>query len=56
MAGNEGSDELRKELVKHVRNEIGPIAAPDKIQFCAGAAEDAVRQDHAPYPAQDRRG
>jgi acetyl-CoA synthetase len=27
------SDELRKELVKHVRSEIGPIAAPDKVQF-----------------------
>jgi acetyl-CoA synthetase len=27
------SDELRKELVLHVRKEIGPIAAPDKVQF-----------------------
>ena len=27
------SDELRKALVMHVRKEIGPIAAPDKIQF-----------------------
>jgi acetyl-CoA synthetase len=27
------SDELKKELVAHVRKEIGPIAAPDKIQF-----------------------
>jgi len=27
------NDELRKELVKHVRAEIGPIAAPDVIQF-----------------------
>ncbi|MFC1934087.1 acetate--CoA ligase [Chloroflexota bacterium] len=25
--------ELKKELVSHVRNEIGPIATPDKIQF-----------------------
>jgi len=25
--------ELKKELVKHVRKEIGPIATPDKIQF-----------------------
>ncbi len=31
--GVEESDELKKELVKHVRSEIGPIAAPDKIQF-----------------------
>jgi acetyl-CoA synthetase len=29
----EGTDELKKELVKHVRKEIGPIAQPDKIQF-----------------------
>ncbi len=31
--GNEYTDELKKELVKHVRNEIGPIAAPDQIQW-----------------------
>ena len=31
--GVEPSDALRKELVMHVRKEIGPIAAPDKIQF-----------------------
>jgi acetyl-CoA synthetase len=36
MAGEKGSDELRKELVGHVRNEIGPIASPDKIQFAPG--------------------
>ena len=33
MAGVEKSDELKKELVAHVRKEIGPIATPDKIQF-----------------------
>jgi acetyl-CoA synthetase len=27
------SDELKKELVLHVRKEIGPIAAPEMIQF-----------------------
>ncbi len=27
------SDDLKKELVMHVRKEIGPIAAPDKLQF-----------------------
>ncbi len=31
--GVEPGDELRKELVKHVRKEIGAIAAPDKVQF-----------------------
>ncbi len=33
VAGVEESDDLKKELVKHVRKEIGPIAAPDKVQF-----------------------
>ncbi|APG93557.1 acetyl-coenzyme A synthetase (plasmid) [Sinorhizobium americanum] len=36
MAGHEGTDTLRQELVKHVRAEIGPIASPDKIQFTPG--------------------
>lgn len=36
MAGETGSDALRKELVTHVRTEIGPFAAPDKIQFAPG--------------------
>ena len=36
MRGVEGSDDLRKALVSHVRNEIGPIATPDKIQFAPG--------------------
>ena len=31
--GVEESDELKKELVMHVRKEIGPIAAPEAIQF-----------------------
>ena len=31
--GVEATEELKAELVKHVRKEIGPIAAPDKIQF-----------------------
>jgi acetyl-CoA synthetase len=36
MKGETGSEELRKELVGWVRNEIGPIASPDKIQFAPG--------------------
>ncbi len=31
--GVDPKDELKAELVKHVRKEIGPIATPDKIQF-----------------------
>jgi acetyl-CoA synthetase len=30
------TDELKKELVAHVRKQIGPIATPDKIQFASG--------------------
>lgn len=36
MSGLTGNDALRKELVAHVRKEIGPIASPDKIQFAPG--------------------
>jgi acetyl-CoA synthetase len=36
MEGEEPSDDLKKELVKHVRSEIGPIASPDLIQFAPG--------------------
>ncbi|KQY25862.1 acetate--CoA ligase [Rhizobium sp. Root482] len=36
MVGHEGTEELRKELVAHVRKEIGAIASPDKIQFTPG--------------------
>jgi acetyl-CoA synthetase len=35
-SGEEKSDALKKELVKHVRSEIGPIAAPDKIHYADG--------------------
>ncbi|MBW1763111.1 MAG: acetate--CoA ligase [Deltaproteobacteria bacterium] len=31
-AGQEFTDDLKKELAKHVRTEIGPIATPDVIQ------------------------
>ena len=36
MASEQPSDDLRKELVTHVRKEIGPLASPDKIQFSPG--------------------
>jgi len=35
-AGEQPTDELRKELVAHVRREIGPIASPDVVQFAPG--------------------
>lgn len=36
VKGVEATDELRKELVKQVRSEIGPIASPDIIQWAPG--------------------
>ena len=35
-AGEEPSEDLRKELVQWVRKEIGPIASPDLIQWAPG--------------------
>ena len=36
MNGVEPTEDLRKELVKWVRTEIGPIASPDLIQWAPG--------------------
>ena len=36
VAGEEPSEDLRKELVQWVRKDIGPIASPDLIQFAPG--------------------
>ena len=36
MSGCEPTDELKAELVKHVRSEIGPIATPDLLQWAPG--------------------
>jgi acetyl-CoA synthetase len=34
--GFSASEELRKELIQHVRKVIGPIATPDRVQFAPG--------------------
>ncbi len=34
--GFEANEELRAELIQHVRDQIGPIAKPDAIQFADG--------------------
>jgi acetyl-CoA synthetase len=34
--GYQPSEELRKELIQHIRKEIGPVATPDVIQFVSG--------------------
>jgi acetyl-CoA synthetase len=36
IQGNQPSEDLKKELVQHVRKEIGPLATPDLIQFSPG--------------------
>ncbi|MCC7252750.1 acetate--CoA ligase [Hyphomicrobium sp.] len=36
ISGEQPSEELRRELVQHVRREIGPIASPDVVQFAPG--------------------
>ena len=36
IVGAEPSDDLRKELVRWVRKEIGPIASPDWLQWAPG--------------------
>jgi len=36
MAGVRPADELRKDLIQHVRKVIGPIATPDIIQWAPG--------------------
>ncbi len=35
-AGTEGTEALHKELIKHVRTQIGAIATPDRLQFANG--------------------
>jgi acetyl-CoA synthetase len=35
-SGSEANEDLRKALIQWVRKEIGPIAAPDAIQFAPG--------------------
>jgi acetyl-CoA synthetase len=36
VAGEEETEDLRRELVAHVRKEIGPIALPDFLQWAPG--------------------
>ena len=36
MVDTEPTEELRAELIKHVRKEIGPIASPDVVQWAPG--------------------
>ena len=54
MAGEEGADELKSELVKLVRNEIGPIAKVNLIQWAPGLPKTRSGRSCA-ASSQDRR-
>ena len=56
MTGEQPTEALRKELVQlgAQGNRADRLARPHPVR--PEPAEDAVRQDHAPHPAQDRRG
>ena len=56
MAGEQPTEELRKELVRLGAQGDRPDRLARSHPVRAGPAEDALRQDHAPHPAQDRRG
>ena len=53
--GEEYTEELKDELKKQVRAVIGPHRPARRDPLGSGPAQDALRQDHAPHPAQDRR-
>ncbi len=55
MAGEQGNEELRKDLVAHVRKEIGPLASPDKIQFAPGLPRPAPARSCAASCARSPR-
>ena len=54
--GYDTSDELKKELVAHVRQEIGPIATAGCDPLGSGSAQDPLGQDHAPHTQKDGLG
>jgi len=56
ISGQTWSDDLVKELIAHVRKEIGPIASPDLVQFAPGLPKTRSGKIMRRHPAQDRRG
>jgi acetyl-CoA synthetase len=56
MAGNEGSDELRQAAGQACACRDRPDRRARQDPVRARPAEDPLGQDHAPHPAQDRRG
>ena len=56
MAGEQPSEELRKELVALGAQGDRPDRLARSHPVRARPAQDPLGQDHAPHPAQDRRG
>ena len=52
----DASDELVAELREHVAERIGKLARPKAHLLHDRPSQDALRQDHAPHPAQPGRG
>ena len=50
------SDELGEEVRQHVAKKLGAIARPEDGDLHRRAAQDPLRQDHAPPAARRRRG
>ena len=55
-AGAEYTDELKKELLAARPQGDRPDRHAGRDPLGPGPAQDPLRQDHAPHPAQDRRG
>jgi len=45
--GNQESEDLKKELAKHVRTVLGPVAYPEAVFFVKDVPKTLVRKDHA---------
>ena len=55
MSGREYTDELKKELILHVRKEIGPIASPDVIHWAPALPKTRSGKIMRRISAQNRR-
>ena len=56
VSGEPPSAELHKEIVVWGAQEDWPDSNADLIAIRPRPAEDVLRQNHAPHPAQDSRG
>ncbi len=54
--GEEPSPELYAEVRNWVRKEIGPLATPDVLHWTDSLPKNPLRQNYAPYSAQNCGG